>query len=366
MKPEIRKRQRSVKGEVYFSSLKKQKLAKRKPKREKRNWLDLPRDVAIHIFLNLGVFDIILNVQSVCSSWRKLAKEPQLFRCIEMENVFYPSRPSDSENLNIMAKDCIDRSCGQLVKFSVTDFATDDLLHYLANKSISLKCLRLSYCFDFTEDGLTEVVKKFHALEELELCHCNVMKKVIEVAGSSCPQLTTFGLIQYGLMLPPSKVTDKCNEEAFVIAANMPQLRRLHVFGNLMNDDGLQVILEKCPHLEYLDLRQCFNIKFEGDLRNKCKGVQNIRFPNDSTDDCKFDTTIEYAGESDDDHSSNHEDSDDMYGDDLPGGPGYGFSDGDGGYEDDGWGDFEQDEYVCENYDEDGGSDGSEIDYFPF
>ena len=47
---------------------------------------------------------------------------------------------------------------------------------------------------------------------------------------------------------------------ALAIAKNMPKLRHLLLNGNRVTNDGLQAILDGCPHLESLDLRKCFNV----------------------------------------------------------------------------------------------------------
>ncbi|KAI3930700.1 hypothetical protein MKX01_037146 [Papaver californicum] len=53
-----------------------------------RNWAELPLDVLYHIFLKLGAIDILFRAQSVCSMWRKVSKEPLMFRSIDMRNRF--------------------------------------------------------------------------------------------------------------------------------------------------------------------------------------------------------------------------------------------------------------------------------------
>ncbi|MCL7051746.1 hypothetical protein MKW94_024448 [Papaver nudicaule] len=51
---------------------------------EVRNWAELPFDVVSHIFLKVGVIDILLRAQFVCSTWRRVSKEPLLFRSIRI------------------------------------------------------------------------------------------------------------------------------------------------------------------------------------------------------------------------------------------------------------------------------------------
>ncbi|KAI3941641.1 hypothetical protein MKX01_018231 [Papaver californicum] len=53
---------------------------------EVRNWVEFPPDVLSHIFLKLGAINILFRAQSVCSMWRKVSKEPLLFRSIDMRN----------------------------------------------------------------------------------------------------------------------------------------------------------------------------------------------------------------------------------------------------------------------------------------
>ena len=73
---------------------------------------------------------------------------------------------------------------------------------------------------------------------------------------------------------------------ALAIAKNMPKLRHLQLIGNRVTNDGLQAILDGCPHLESLDLRKCFNVTLSGNLGKRCaKQIKNLRHLNDSTHD---------------------------------------------------------------------------------
>ncbi|KAK3039750.1 hypothetical protein RJ639_027407 [Escallonia herrerae] len=84
-----------------------------------------------------------------------------------------------------------------------------------------------------------------------------------------------------------------CDDEALAIAENMPGLRHLQLFGNKITKDGLQAILDNCPNLQSLDLRQCFNVNLGGNLGKRCsEQIKNVRRPYDSTEDYEFDTDI--------------------------------------------------------------------------
>ncbi|OVA13239.1 F-box domain [Macleaya cordata] len=101
---------------------------------EVRNWLELPPDVMCLIFEKLGAIEILYSAQSVCSTWRKLSKEPQLWRSVDMRKR-RDSLFGDEYIMEKMARESVDRSCGQLVEFSVEHFGTDELLQYMADRT---------------------------------------------------------------------------------------------------------------------------------------------------------------------------------------------------------------------------------------
>ncbi|KAI3832403.1 hypothetical protein MKW92_043643 [Papaver armeniacum] len=297
---------------------------------EVRNWLELPPDVMAHIFLKLGAIDILFRAQSVCSMWRKVFKEPLLFRSIDMRNRWdlFDDNYYDMEK---MAKEAVDRSCGQLVEFSMEHFGTDEIVDYIVDKTGSLRCLWLVSCYQVSDDALINVAKKAVMLEELEVCHCSFSEDMLKTVGKACPRLNYRGFRRPRL---------ESDVEALAIAENMPQLRHLHLFGNKWTNVGLRGILDGCLHLELLDLRQCFNLNLEGDMLKICRErLIKLRLPNDSTDDYEFDATIE----------------DGSYGEDYPSG----FSDIDflSYYE------FSGGSYISEFDDDD---DGDEVDAFDY
>ncbi|RZC44299.1 hypothetical protein C5167_037245 [Papaver somniferum] len=305
---------------------------------EVRNWLELPPDVLAHIFLKLGAIDILFRAQSVCSMWRKVSKEPLLFRCIDMRNRWdlFDGGYYDMEK---MAREAVDRSCGQLVEFSMEHFGTDDLVDYIADKTGSLRCLRLVSCYQVSDDALINVAKKAVILEELEVCHCSFSEDMLKTVGKACPQLTSFRLNCRGFR----RTRLESDVEALAIAENMPQLRHLHLFGNKLTNVGLRGILDGCLHLESLDLRQCFNLNLEGDMLKICRErLIKVKLPNDSTDDYEFDATIE----------------DGSYGEDYPSG----FSDIDF-LSDDGYYEFSGGSCISGFNDDD---DGDEVDAFDY
>ncbi|RZC68040.1 hypothetical protein C5167_011725 [Papaver somniferum] len=188
-----------------------------------------------------------------------------------------------------MVKEAVDRSCDQLAKFSMERFGRDELLAYISDKSGSLRYLRLVSRGQVTNDALINMAEKAVLLEELEICHCSFSADMLKTVGKLCTRLKSFRLNRRGYRWTHKE----CDDEALAIAENMPQLRRLHLFGNKVTNVGLRAILDGCLHLEYLDLRQCFNVILEGDLLRSWRDrLIKIRLPNDSTDDYEFDDAI--------------------------------------------------------------------------
>ncbi|KAI3964009.1 hypothetical protein MKW92_043779 [Papaver armeniacum] len=272
---------------------------------EIRNWAELPHDVLAHIFLKLGAVDVLFRAQSVCSVWRKVSKEPLLFRSVDMRNR-WDLFDDEFYDMEKMAREAVDRSCGQLVEFSMEHFGTDEILEYIADKSGSLRCLRLVSCYRISDDSLINMAEKAVMLEELEICLCSFSADVLKVVGKASPLLKSFRLNCRGYRRPHIE----SDEEALAIAENMPQLRHLHLFGNKLTNLGLRGILDGCLHLESLDLRQCFNLNLEGDLLKSCRErLIKLRLPNDSTDDYEFDASID-GGSYDEDYPSGFSDID--------------------------------------------------------
>ncbi|XP_026383046.1 putative F-box/LRR-repeat protein 23 [Papaver somniferum] len=122
-----------------------------------RNWLDLPSDILALIFLKLGAIDILLWAQAVCSVWRNFSKQPMLFRAVDLRKrwgIF------DDIDMQKIAEEAVDRSCGQLVEFSMSDCGSNDILTYVAYKSGALRCLRLENCYRLSRDALINMAKK--------------------------------------------------------------------------------------------------------------------------------------------------------------------------------------------------------------
>ncbi|CAL9233109.1 unnamed protein product [Arabidopsis halleri] len=267
---------------------------------ESQNWAELPPELTSSILLHLSTIEILKNAQKVCRSWRRVCKDPSMWRKIDMRNngIF-------GYDYDRMCRHAIDLSEGGLVEINMVHFGNDSLYSYIAERSSNLRCLRLAMCFPLTGKGFVSSVMKLSFLEELEISHGNVQLD-LKAIGQSCPLLKTFKLNH-----PSFSRYVKYDDEALAIAETMPGLRYLELFGNGLTSSGLEAILDNCLHLEHLDLRRCFNIDLVGDLEKRCyERIRDLRRPEDSTADSPFDATSVIDSEGEDDYFS--EDSDDI------------------------------------------------------
>lgn len=277
-----------------------------RPATSRRNWLELPSELTESILKRLSAFDVYENARKVCRTWRHICSQPSMWRVV---NLMHPGDPYeidyDAENIYEKA---VDMSSGELVEFRMNHFAHDDLLKYISDRSSRLRCLQLESCYQVTDKGLTEMLKKLPLLEELHLYRIRISKQTIEVAGRCCPQLKTFKLNYKG----HRKLHIGCDDNAMAIAETMPGIRHLQLFGNRITKDGLLAILESCPHLESLDIRHCYKAANLGpDLdRRLSQQIKHLRLPYDSTEDSEFKAEIYELLSSDDDDYSGQSDSD--------------------------------------------------------
>ncbi|WOH07055.1 hypothetical protein DCAR_0626484 [Daucus carota subsp. sativus] len=247
---------------------------------DQRNWLDLPDDVTTNILHRLSVVEILENVQKVCTAWRKICKDPAMWRVIDMENLQGLANPRALEK---MCMNVIDRSQGQLVDLSIEHFPTDDLIEFLAQgeRSSQLRRLQISYGYGSLHKSWNDLFRKAPMLEELALTFTTISEETVAEISRCCPMLKSFTYNNHGWK--HSIGMDAADDFVIAVAKGMPQLLHLQLTGNEMSNKGLQAILDGCPNLQSLDLRGCSSIKLYDSCGKLCKErIKNLRLPRDS------------------------------------------------------------------------------------
>ncbi|KAL6217698.1 hypothetical protein ACLB2K_010915 [Fragaria x ananassa] len=208
-----------------------------------------------------------------------------------------------------LCRKAIDLSCGNLVDISVHNFGPDDLLKYITDSCRGIKRLCIVYS-DIANSGLIEAAPMLALLEDLEISYCNyrlditpfnmfhcIQHGYLEVIGRCCPRLKSLKLNKYNNHNTKYNF-DGWDGDAFAIAGTMQGLQHLQLFENRLTSKGLGAILDGCPLLESLDLRQCWHInlepelahhwlvKLDEELQRRCiDSIKNLRLPHDSKHD---------------------------------------------------------------------------------
>lgn len=227
------------------------------------NWLELPKDITENILLRLNTIEIVTSACQVCPLWWNICKDPLMWRTIHMtDNDSYPY-----DNMDLVKICCyaVERSCGHLRDIAIVSFCTDDLLQYIASCGSQLRRIQLTKCRNISHRQFSEVANKFPLLEELDISVSNLCKDSLEVIGRSCPLLKS---LKFSWMF---RKHIEFNDDASAIAKTMPKLRHLSMFGNLLTNVGLHAILDGCPLLESVVLRNCFHLDLSGSLGKRCR-----------------------------------------------------------------------------------------------
>ena len=121
-----------------------------------RDWLELPSDIMANIFSRLCISDILENAQKVCTAWRRISKDPAMWRVINMNDLFGPNKPDEYEDEDEdedeydeeeeevvskrkisrekLCKHLVDRSQGQLVDLTLVYTNHAEILLHVAER----------------------------------------------------------------------------------------------------------------------------------------------------------------------------------------------------------------------------------------
>ncbi|KQJ94521.1 putative F-box/LRR-repeat protein 23 [Brachypodium distachyon] len=264
---------------------------------ESRDWSEMPSDALSAVLAKLDVADLLTGAGLVCRAWRRLtATDSTLWRRVDMS---HHGDLLETEEAEAMARAAIDRAAGTVEAFWADSFVTDGLLRYLSDRAFKLKSLQLSLCDTVSNEGLAEAIKGCPQLEELEITFCSLFGNVCESVGKACPQLKSFRLNERWTILQREFAAYEGMDddtEALGIANNMPELQYLQLIGNNLTNDGLMAILDHCPHIQSLDIRQCYNIQMDDAMKYKCARIGNLKLPHDPISDFKYRAYIASSG----------------------------------------------------------------------
>lgn len=141
---------------------------------------------------------------------------------------------------------------------------------FALSRSASLKSLSLDYC-NVSNEAFTELIIKLPLLEELLISLCPFVDgDAYEVTSRACAQLKRLMLRQgsYG-----------GEREGPLGIETMHELQYLTLVGSDITTEELVSIIDGCPHLERLCVRNCCNIVVDGALRAKCSRIKTLILP---------------------------------------------------------------------------------------
>ncbi|KAM0910229.1 hypothetical protein ACQ4PT_014291 [Festuca glaucescens] len=109
-----------------------------------QDWSLLPLDLLSAVFVRLGFVEVLRGAGIVCRSWLDAAKVPDLWRVMDMENHMIAFEYLDVWRAR--AKAAVDRSDGQLRAFAGRRFVNEELMQYIVERSPLLTTLCLESC----------------------------------------------------------------------------------------------------------------------------------------------------------------------------------------------------------------------------
>ncbi|XP_059630061.1 F-box protein FBW2-like [Cornus florida] len=198
---------------------------------EERKWEDLNLDCLLNVYERLGVESLVLDIPFVCKSWYKATLSPQCWRHIKlpMLSCDFGSRLKYADRVEELGvrgiiKFAIKRSARSVVSLempgNLSCKSDKDLLVYIANECPVLKDLTLSTDLSASEMSIIPgLISKWKNLER----------------------------------------------DAWDVAALLPNLKYLDLSYAHLYDAHLDIILQGCKELLYLDVRYCVGFEEDDD-----------------------------------------------------------------------------------------------------
>ncbi|XP_062196260.1 putative F-box/LRR-repeat protein 23 [Phragmites australis] len=243
-----------------------------------RKWAELPLDALLAVLHRLDHADVLMGAGQVCRPWRCAARdEPELWRRVDMRP---RAELASRVDLKDVARTAVRCSAGRCEAFWAEGVGDDEFLFFLADAAPMLKSLRLISCNNISTYRIDEAISKFPLLEELELSLYTSIAAGLYDLGDACPLLTRLRLSRDRFRRRRGVDDSEAKD-----IARMRGLCSLQLFGNSLGNAGLATILDGCRRLESLDIRHCFNVLMDDEMRSRCARVKTLRLPDDSMED---------------------------------------------------------------------------------
>ncbi|KAL6561675.1 hypothetical protein OROMI_017276 [Orobanche minor] len=126
------------------------------------------------------------------------------------------------------------------------------------------KCANSNNSEGVHHSALVKVVDKLPQLQELHLIVPNrLITTEFKSIGTYCRNLSSFTYHHYW-DIESREIAEGPNDHATAIAESLSNLFHLRLITDSIEDERLKVILEKCIHLESLDIRDCSDLRLKG------------------------------------------------------------------------------------------------------
>ncbi|KAL5582596.1 hypothetical protein UlMin_015038 [Ulmus minor] len=210
---------------------------------EVRPWDNLLPEILEQIFGRCSLQDKFCVIPSVCKSWKRVLTGPS---CWQEIDILKWSTDVDNGDRICMLYFLLMRNSGLLKTLSI--------------------CCTLKMPMSFLSDSIViENASKLSNLRFLDVSYCSsIGAPALEAIGKHCKHLT-------GLRRTCEKIRGKYfDEEAFAIAATMPNLKRLEIPKLVyLTATPVLTILSCCTHLEFLDVIESYYVGPEKNCRFK-------------------------------------------------------------------------------------------------
>ncbi|XP_027148905.1 F-box protein FBW2 isoform X2 [Coffea eugenioides] len=192
---------------------------------DSRHWEDLLPDALGLIFHNLSLQEKLTVIPRVCKPWSKAVMGPYCWQEIDIEEW---SNRSESGDVDRMLRMLITRSSGSLRKLCVSGLQNENIFDFIAEHARSLQTLRLPRS-EMCDSTMEKIAGRLSILTFLDVSYCSkIGPRALEAIGKNCKFLE--------------------------------RLRRnMHP----LDVEGVLEIITSCRELEFLDLRGCWDVKFD-------------------------------------------------------------------------------------------------------